>query len=428
MQRLIIIALFGAAGSLFWFAVDRLIGPNLVYAWGALALSIVLAIVGLVLAGREWPSLRILAGSGRGQKVTPFTIALLVSLVAALTWAWYFWDKNRGPIVWIDDENSPLSFTRSGDSPTFVYAFQIKGRNRSSDPINPMDAFVKSNINGTILPLQFNADGRPVSEKVIAPSPNGDFVLIAVLPSTKGPYSGGFTFAEFRRDFGSFTINFTYEGGPPITRRLERAKVNKLLENGDRAIEASRPKPPSLLPKNSPPTPKRAHSKLEKECIQDALFKLTDVINKKVKGLNPAIHSVSNNWEASASGALKANPPNLPETLLPFLTKLEEIRIAAESAHIEIYDGIPKEYAGCASDINEVLGGSALAQIATALVKFHEGLTTLTNTQINDHNIEGVFILLRPLQGDVRNATHRLHEWLEGCNERMKAKRKEIDA
>jgi hypothetical protein len=187
-------------------------------------------------------------GPVRISSMTPLTIAIFFSLAFVCAWGYYFWDKNQGPIVWIDDENSPLSFTRSGDEPPWVYAFQIKGKSRSSDPIVPVEAFVKSNVDGRKLPLAFGEGALvPVSQRVVAP--DGTFILIAVLPSADPKFSGGLPATVFHNQFASFTITFKYEGGAPIERRFSKVEVDRLIEQGTHRMEASRPPGPSLIPK-----------------------------------------------------------------------------------------------------------------------------------------------------------------------------------
>ena len=154
-----------------------------------------------------------------------------------------------------DDENSPLSFGRSGDGPTLVDAFQIKGLNRSKDPVSPTRAFIKSNVDGKILPLDLANGGAlvPVSDFVIAP--NREFTLIATLPSNDSTRTGGLPATVFHREYASFSINFEYDNGEKIERRFEKSKVDRLIEKGNRLMNKNRPLPPSILPKNKPVTP-----------------------------------------------------------------------------------------------------------------------------------------------------------------------------
>ena len=159
--------------------------------------------------------------------VSPLAAALFVTVLALGAWSWFFYDRSRGPIIWTWDVNLPISLGRSGDF-IGVYAFQMKGFNRSDEPLTDIKTSVRSNVTDDVLPLQFTIKGQQVEpDKVIIP-PEVSFYLLAVIP--KG--GNGISFEEFKSRFASFTFTFDYGGGS-FVRKFSDRDVDRILASGE---------------------------------------------------------------------------------------------------------------------------------------------------------------------------------------------------
>jgi hypothetical protein len=178
--------------------------------------------------------------------ISPLVAALFVTVLALGTWGWFFYDRSRGPIMWTWDVNLPISLGRSGDF-IGVYAFQMKGLNRSDEPITDIKTFVRSNVTGDVMPLKFTIKGQQVdSDKVTVP-PEVSFYLLAVIPKE----GNGISFDEFKNRFGSFTFTFDYNGGSFI-RKFSSGDVEKILANGEAYHRAEHKRVQQMMPGEEP--------------------------------------------------------------------------------------------------------------------------------------------------------------------------------
>jgi hypothetical protein len=107
--------------------------------------------------------------------ISPLAAALFVTVLALGVWGWFFYDRSRGPIIWTWDVNLPISIGRSGDF-IGVYAFQMKGFNRSDEPITNINTFVRSNITGDVQPLTFTIKGQQIQPDKVTVPPEVSFV------------------------------------------------------------------------------------------------------------------------------------------------------------------------------------------------------------------------------------------------------------
>jgi hypothetical protein len=137
---------------------------------------------------------------------------------------------DEAPITLIEDENSPLSFSKSGSQgQPYVYAFQIKCLNVSDEAIVVEGASFSSGV----------------TEQMIAPSltekpipPQHEFVLVGVLPPAVGVpmMENGLYFDDFRKQFGVFSVSIALQGRGTGLWVFDAAKVEEMLAAGEKAL------------------------------------------------------------------------------------------------------------------------------------------------------------------------------------------------
>jgi len=169
------------------------------------------------------------------RRVNPYAVVMAIGALVFVSAAiGYYADVRRGPLVWtFGASHSPLGTSRSSGGPLWIDAFQIKGRNRSDDPISPKSAVVRSDTTNRTLVLKFSDPAHglvPVNEATIIPG--GAFTLIGVIPPTDHAKSQGIVSDAFREEFERFTFIFEYDD-QKFTRRFSAAEVEGFLATAD---------------------------------------------------------------------------------------------------------------------------------------------------------------------------------------------------
>jgi hypothetical protein len=176
--------------------------------------------------------------------VSPIMVALIFSTAFIAAWAWFFYDRAQGPIVWHPwGISTPITLNGGGDRAPFVFAFYFMGMNRSDAPVEPTRAYVKSDLNNKTLELNFGGS-QPVNKNVIPPQ--AEFNLVAVAGAAETPPREGISIASFRNDFSSFT--FVFESPQKNYQiRFDEKKIDSLIEQSVREMTGK--SKPHVMPK-----------------------------------------------------------------------------------------------------------------------------------------------------------------------------------
>jgi hypothetical protein len=147
----------------------------------------------------------------------PVNWYLVITVIGGLIFisgiAGFIYDRSLGPITWdFDAAMPPFGVSRGRGEPLWIDAFQITGHNRSDDPINVQSAFVRSDVTNRTLPLTFAVRGEQVPLNEASITPQGSFILVAIIPSTDARKTQGIMVDEFRSEFERFTFVFEYNG------------------------------------------------------------------------------------------------------------------------------------------------------------------------------------------------------------------------
>jgi hypothetical protein len=196
---------------------------------------IVLAIMTLLLGARvDGLHVRVGGPQWRSRVNWYLLIAFSAALVFVGALVGYFVDQARGPILWeYNSGRPPLGVGRRSGGPLWIDAFQFTGHNRSDDPIDIVDAYVRSDTTTRTIPLTWALGGSPLPMSEGAAVSGGKFTLVGVLPSTDPAYTQGIIVDQFRKEFESFTFFATY-AGQQFKRRFSKSEVEQFLEKADR--------------------------------------------------------------------------------------------------------------------------------------------------------------------------------------------------
>jgi hypothetical protein len=174
--------------------------------------------------------------------ISPLVLALVLSAIAIGAWAYYFYDRAQGPIVWnFDEGGSPIAWSNTNGGPPYFSAFQIQGFNRSDDPVTATVAYIKSNLTVAEVPMMFASD-IPIASGVI--QPHARFTLVSEPGQWRNPPLGSADSSVIKREFGSFTFVFkspqkNYE------IRFEERDFDKIVARAAR--ELMRPPQPTVV-------------------------------------------------------------------------------------------------------------------------------------------------------------------------------------
>jgi hypothetical protein len=216
----------GAGAPVLW-PEQRWIGAFLLVAAG------VVFVLGVRIEGLTLRSGRPHLGA---LKLNIYVATMIASaLVFAAASVAYFMDRAQGPILWAWGPNSPLGTSMSSGGPLWIDGYNIGGENRSGEVIVPKSAYVRSGLNGQIIPLKFSGGNGPVElDKAVVPG-HRKFFLGATLPSRDERHSNGISAEAFRADFPSFTFVFEQEGAPSFSKRFDEKAVEALVAVAEKA-------------------------------------------------------------------------------------------------------------------------------------------------------------------------------------------------
>jgi hypothetical protein len=111
--------------------------------------------------------------------------------------------------------------------------------------VTPTNAFIKSNITGKVLPLNFSGNAGPISNATIPPQ--ADFILRALLePMNSIGQEIEVSLPDFRRDYSSFTLGFE-SPQKNYSIRFESHDTEKLLNTLQDALSPQKQKPTVLF-------------------------------------------------------------------------------------------------------------------------------------------------------------------------------------
>lgn len=134
------------------------------------------------------------------------------------------------------DENSPLSFGRSGDNPPYVFAFQLKCRNTWDKPLEIREAKFSSanagfsSMEGVILWADLEAVKNPIR-------PEAEFILIAKLPPMRDSgMENGLFLDDFRKQFASFSAQIILKDGSYGYWVFPADEVEAMLAAGEKSV------------------------------------------------------------------------------------------------------------------------------------------------------------------------------------------------
>jgi hypothetical protein len=150
--------------------------------------------------------------------------------------AWFIHNRSRGPIEWTWNQNSPISFWRSGSEPLMVYCFNIQGRNRSDDPITHVKASIRSDITGKTFQLMFVENGTPVSTDGMLIPPGQQFTLHSLIPSPDPRYNSGMYADAFKVEYGKLKFVFRYDEGGEITKSFSEDDIKSFISMAEHAM------------------------------------------------------------------------------------------------------------------------------------------------------------------------------------------------
>ena len=215
--------------ALFWDQVIHIVDPifsiplNIVFGYG---LPLVMVGYGLylLLGPQKWRST---ANWMRAKLNLYLVVAAILAVASIASVALYFWDHSRGPIIWTWGATSPIAFWRNGPEPLLVDSFNIKGKNRWSDPIRIIRASIRSDISLQIIPLSIVKNGQRVIIDNTVVQPGESFTLNSLMSAVNPTWTGQKPYADtFRAEFPKFTFIFEYEGGKPYEVRFAEADLD----------------------------------------------------------------------------------------------------------------------------------------------------------------------------------------------------------
>lgn len=179
-------------------------------------------------------------------EITPLAAAAVATILAAGCWGWFAYDRWRGPIEWNFNVGSPVTWQKVEGHPLWIGGFQVMGRNRWDEPVLPIEAYIRSEINGHVEPLLLDggAGYGPVG-KVAIPG-NVAFTLRAPLHPTPPQAQGQLLVGDFLKTYGRFTLVFKYEGGQSV-RRFSEDDVSKIIGAANEAASPASSAPKGVV-------------------------------------------------------------------------------------------------------------------------------------------------------------------------------------
>jgi hypothetical protein len=129
-----------------------------------------------------------------------------------------------------------------------IFFLRITGVNRSDDPIENVDGFLRSNITNEQLPIFFDEEGqylRTIQTRGIPPHRN--FVIIVPFTpiQSQADFGNAITSEEFIKKYSDITINIKFDGrGSPYTRRYTQEEITAPI---DQSYRDMRKPPPARI-------------------------------------------------------------------------------------------------------------------------------------------------------------------------------------
>lgn len=124
------------------------------------------------------------------------------------------------------DENSPLSFGRSGSNPPYVYAFQLKLKNEQEQAQSVSSVVVSSDGE-----VKLTNEGNAV-----IPAGDTRIFVLPLPPMDDSPMENGLFFDDFQKQFGTFEVKVTLADGSYGSWVFAADVVFEMLEAGAKAV------------------------------------------------------------------------------------------------------------------------------------------------------------------------------------------------
>ena len=172
------------------------------------------------------------------------------------------------------------------------------------------------------------------------------------------------------------------------------------------------------------------YSSGDKERISEALYKLQEILNKKITQVTVQSDQVLSWWEQN-----KQNRADQRPDIDEWLKRLDAARTLSTEAYRNIfYQGVIEDYQAYADLLRDVLKTTVVEQERPIVAwgmsanNFYNAITTFRSAFVNSdaRTREGLGLLINPTQDAFRDATAKLRMWAQECNERIEAKRKAL--
>lgn len=258
--------------------IDSLLDPPAVPGLAIVAVGVVLILLDVRRKRVEW---KVIMG--------PLYLAIFLSVLTAIAWIWYFANHNRGPIAWEFDGVSPVAYSRLNNNPLWADGFNIRGTNRSNEPLTIVAAFIQIDNTKQKFPLNIElaspfSRGPVSSERVIIP-PGVKFILTKSLPQREPTRGPGFYASVFIAEFVPFTFVFQSDGSnEEFVKQFDKDEIIKLMQRAEGSMQ---PPPATTLsvapvPVTSNPSPAASYLPADRERMNEALVKIHGIITTKL--------------------------------------------------------------------------------------------------------------------------------------------------
>jgi hypothetical protein len=172
------------------------------------------------------------------------------------------------------------------------------------------------------------------------------------------------------------------------------------------------------------------YSSSDKERIAEALYKLSEVLNKQLAQVVNDSYEILRWWEKNRSNRADQRPD-----IDQFLARLDGLRkLEVESYRSIYFEGLLKDYqtySGLLQDIlqtPQVEREQPIAAWGIAANNFFDAITTFKAafSPVDARTREGLVDLINPTRDVFDNATGQLNAWTVLCKQRIEAKRKAL--
>lgn len=180
--------------------------------------------------------------------ISPLAAALVISALALGAWGWFFYDRSRGPIVWVTSTGSPIGFQKAVGAPLLVSGFYLIGNNKTDRPVTFKDAYLRSDNTDQTVRFKIGVPGEDITPEEATLQPLGNINMYGRYPAPDAEQVG-ISIDRFRSEFGRFTFHVEYSDGRIYERHYSASEVDDLIKQADEHHSKLLSKAPGIIRK-----------------------------------------------------------------------------------------------------------------------------------------------------------------------------------